>query len=131
MHAGTPLFHNFDMESDDTDPDDLDVLAPVTEYVAPAPAVVCVAPASVIEYVSSAPVIEYVAPAPAVTFSVPSQQLHPAYTMTTVTTDVNLDIIGLVYPQYSGTTVDPFSPQVVGSLPPSEEFDAPVCNEIH
>ena len=40
-----------------------------------------------IEYVSCAPVIEYVAPAPDVTLSVPSQQLHPAYTMTTVTTD--------------------------------------------
>ena len=75
VQAGTPLFHNFDMESDDTDPDDLDVLAPVNEYVAPAPVVVCVAPASVFEYVSSAPVIEYVAPARAVTFSVPSHIL--------------------------------------------------------
>ena len=34
-------------------------LAPVTEYVAPAPAVVCDVPATVIEYMSSAPVIEY------------------------------------------------------------------------
>ena len=55
------------MESDDTDPDDLDALAPLTEYVAPALAVVCDEPAPVIEYVSSAPVIEHVAPAPAVT----------------------------------------------------------------
>ena len=62
------------MESDDTDPDDLDALAPVTEYVAPAPAVVCDEPTPVIEHVSSTPVIEYVAPARAVTLSVPSQQ---------------------------------------------------------
>ena len=45
VQAGTPLFHNFDRESEDTDPDFLDVLAPVTEYVAPAPAVVCDEPA--------------------------------------------------------------------------------------
>ena len=67
VQAGTLSFHEFDMESDDTDPDDLDALAPVTEYVAPALAVVCDEPAPVIEYVSSAPVIEHVAPAPAVT----------------------------------------------------------------
>ena len=56
VQAGTLLFHNFDMESDDTDPDDLDVLAPVTEYVSPAPVVECnnyVAQASVIEYMSA------------------------------------------------------------------------------
>ena len=51
VQAGTPLF--------DSDPDDVDVLAPVTEYVAPAPAVVCDEPATVIEYMSSAPVIGY------------------------------------------------------------------------
>ena len=36
VQAGTPLFHDFDMESDNTDPDDPDALAQVTEYVAPA-----------------------------------------------------------------------------------------------
>ena len=55
VQAGTPLSHNFDMELDGTDPDDLDVLAPVTEYVASAPAVLCDEPAPVIEYVSSVP----------------------------------------------------------------------------
>ena len=43
-------------------------LAPVTEYVAPAPAAVCDVPATVIEYMSSAPVIGYLAPAPAVSY---------------------------------------------------------------
>ena len=42
----------------------LDALAPVTEYVAPAP-VICDEAAPVIEIVSSAPVIEYMAPASA------------------------------------------------------------------
>ena len=52
-------------------------LAPVTEYVAPAPAVV----ATVIEYMSSAPVIGYLAPAPAVSF--PSSGLvDPQFSLT-------------------------------------------------
>ena len=38
-------------------------LAPVTEYVAPAPAVDCDVPATVIEYMSSALVSGYLAPA--------------------------------------------------------------------
>ena len=48
-----------------------------------------------------APVTEYVAPAPAVTLSVPSQQLRPAYTSATDATGVNLDVTGLVCPQFS------------------------------
>ena len=79
------------MESDDTDPDDLNVLAPVTEYVAPAPAV---------------------------TLSVPTQQLHPAHATTTGTIDDNFDTTGLVHPQFSFTAVEAFSAQVVGSLLP-------------
>ena len=105
--------------------------SPVIEHVIPAPAVPHVAPAPVIEYVSSAPVIEYIAPAPAVTLFVPSQQFHPAYTMTTVTTDVNFDITGLVNSQFSITAVEASAPQVIGSLPPLEEFDAPVYDIIH
>ena len=61
----------------------------------------------------------------------PSQQLLPANTMTAVTTDVNFDISGLVYPQFSITAVEASEPQVVGSLPPLEEFDEPVYNQIH
>ena len=99
-------------------------MAPVTEYVAPAPAVVCDVPATVIEYMSSAPVIECVAPAPAVTNVVPSQQLPPVYSTTTVTTD-------LVHPQFSGTAVVPYAPCVVDSLPPVEEFTESVYDQVH
>ena len=65
--------------------------------------------------------IENVAPAPAVTHAVPSQQLHPAYTVTTVIPDVNFDTTGLVNPQFSITAVEASASQVVGSLPPSEQ----------
>ena len=52
--------------------------------------------------------------------------------MTTVTTDDNLDITGLMYPQFSSTEVEPFSPHVVGPLPPPlEEFTEPVYNQVH
>ena len=89
------------------------------------------APAPVFEYVAPAPVIENIAPASAVTFDAPSQQLLPAYTTTTVTTGVNLDIAGLVTPQFSSTAVEASAPQVVVSLPPFEEFTAPVYNQVH
>ena len=42
-----------------------------------------------------------------------------------------VDITGLVFPQFSSTAVEPFSPQVVGSLPPFQEFDAPAYDQIH
>ena len=63
-----------------------------------------------------APVTEYVAPAPAVALSVPCQQLRPA----TVATGVNLDVTGMVHPQFSSTAVEGFASQVVGSLPLDE-----------
>ena len=65
------------------------------------------------------------------TFDAPSQQLHPAHTMTTVTTGVNLDIIGLVSPQFSSGALEASAPQVFVSLPPFEEFTAPVYNPVH
>ena len=105
--------------------------SPVIEYVVPAPTVTHAALAPVFEYVAPAPVIEYIAPAPAMTCAAPSQQIPPAYTMTTVTPDVNFDITGLVNPRLSITAVETSAPQVVGSLPPFEEFDAPVYNQIH
>ena len=83
------------------------------------------------EDVAPAPAIEYVEPAPAVTYVVPSQQLSPVYTTTTGTTDDNLDMTGLVYPQFSSTAVEPFAPHVVVSLPPLEEFTEPVYNQVH
>ena len=63
-----------------------------------------------------APVTEYVAPAPAVALSVPCQQLRPP----TVATGVNLDVTGMVHPQFSSTAVEVPSSQVVGSLPLGE-----------
>ena len=63
----TPLFHDFDMESDDTDPDDLHVLAPVAEYVAPARVVACDEQVSVIEYTT---------PGPDVTFTCDARRTH-------------------------------------------------------
>ena len=98
----------------------------VIEYVVPA--VTYDAPPSVIEYVAPAPVIEYIAPAPAVTCAASSQQSPPAYTMTTVTTGVNLDITCLMNPQFSITAVEASAPQVVWFLFPLEEFAAPVYN---
>ena len=75
-----------------------------------------------------APVTEYVAPAPAVTFVVPSQQLPPVYSTTAVTTGDSSDMFRLVYPHFSSTAVEPFAPVVVGSLPPAEGFTEPVYN---
>ena len=74
---------------------------------------------------------DYIAPAPAVTYVVPSQQLPPVYTTTTVTTDDNLDMTGLVNPQFSSTAVEPFPPNVVGPLPPMEEFTEAVYSQVH
>ena len=88
-------------------------------------------PVAVFEYVSSAPVIECVAPAPAVTFVVPSQQLPPVCTTTTVTTGDNSGMFSFVYPQFSTTAVEPFAPRVVDSLLPLEEFTEPVYDQFH
>ena len=63
-------------------------------------------------------------PAPTVTYVVPSQQLPPVFSTTSVTT-------GLVYPQFSNPAVVPSAPCVVGSLPPVEEFSAPVYDHVH
>ena len=41
-----------------------------------------------------------------------------------------VDITRLVNPQFSNTAMEASAPQVVGSLPPFEEFDAPVYNRI-
>ena len=62
----------------------------------------------VFEYAAPALVTEHIAPAPAVTSDAHSQQLPPVYTMTAVTTDDNLDITGLMCPQFSSTAVEAF-----------------------
>ena len=46
------------------------------------------------------PVIEYIAPAPVMTYVAFSQQLLPAYTTTTDTTDDNFDTTDLVHTQF-------------------------------
>ena len=74
---------------------------PVMKHVTPAAAVPNVSLVLVIEYVLPASVIECNAPAPAVTYVELSLQLLLVYTTTTVTTDDNLDMTGLVYPQCS------------------------------
>ena len=77
-------------------------------YVFVSAAATCAAPASVhlTEYATPAPVIENIAPVPAVTSDVPSQQLPPACTTTTDTTDDNLDMTGFENPQFSCTAVE-------------------------
>ena len=64
-----------------------------------------------IEFVSSAPVIVLLRLANSYLLSTPQQPL--------------------VHPQFSFTAVEAFSPLVVGSLPPLEELDAPVYDQIH
>ena len=104
-----------------------DFAAPVCNQINQEQILTACSRAPVFEYAAPA----YIAPALAVTSDAHSQQLLSVDTTTTVTTDVNLDIIGLMYPQFSSTAVELPSTQVVGSLPPSEEFDAPVYNQIH
>ena len=53
--------------------------APVIDYVAPAHSVTHAVPAPVIDYVTPAPVFGFIAPAPAGSFVAPCQQLRPAY----------------------------------------------------
>ena len=103
-------------------------LFPVIEHVVPALVATHAAPAPVFEYLAPAPVIEYNAPALAMTRAVPSQQLPRAYTMTTVTTDVNFDMVN---PQFPITAVEASAPQVVGSLPLLEEFASHMYNRVH
>ena len=64
--------------------------------------------APVFEYAAPALATEYTAAAPSVTSDAHSQQLPSVFTATTVTTDVNLDTIGLVCPQISSIAVEPF-----------------------
>ena len=58
----------------------------------------------------------------------PSQQLPPVFSIAIVVTDVNLDITDLVSPS---TAVETSAPQVIGSLPPVEEFTEPGYNQVH
>ena len=79
--------------------------------------------------VDEPPVTEYVAPAPAVV--VHSHQLFLVLSTATIATDDNFDMAGLVYPQFSSTAVEPSAPQAVVSVPPFQEFTEPVYNQVH
>ena len=68
-----------------------------------------------------APLTEYVA----------STSVPPVYTTTAVTAGDNSVMFSLVYPQISSTAVESVAPRVVGSLPPVEEFSAPVYDQVH
>ena len=46
-------------------------------------------------------------------------------------TDVNLDVTGLVSPQFPSTAVEGSVPQVVVSFPPYEEVSTPVYHQVH
>ena len=74
-----------------------DFAAPVYNQVNQEQILTACSRAPVFVYVAPAPVTEYIAPVPAVTSDAHIQQLLPVYTTTPVTTDVNLDIIGLVF----------------------------------
>ena len=83
----------------------------------------------VIENVARSPVIEYISRAPSVTHVTPGEQFSPACTTEAVTTGVTSDTTGLVNPLCAITAVEASAPQVVASLPPLDEFAAPVHQE--
>ena len=103
------------------------ILVPVTEYVAPAPAVVSDVPATVIENMSSAPVIWYLAPAPAVSYS-SSGLVNPQISLTADETSHVAPAVSLSVPSqqipvvYSKTTV---------TTDDLEEFTEPVYDQVH
>ena len=104
-----------------------------------------------------APVTEYVAPAPAVALSVPSQQLRPATVATGVNLDVTgmvyphfssiavdgsaSQVVGSlplgevfaapVFNQVHQEQLAGGVSRVAHTLPPAEEFTEPVCNPFH
>ena len=109
--------------------------SPAATYAAtpaPLPDIEHVFPAPVATHVVPALVFEYVVPAPCERDSTCSDfWLLPAYTMTTVNPGVSFDIACLVSPQLSSAAVEASAPQVVVSLPPFEEFTAPLYNQVH
>ena len=101
------------------------VLAPAVTYATPSPVIDYVAP---VEYVAAAPVSEHIASPPGVTWFALCQQLPSDYSTTAVATGVSLDTTGFVNPPYP-TAVEASASHVVGSLPPLDEFTAPVYQE--
>ena len=60
-----------------------------------------------------------------------TEYVAPACTSATVATGVNLDVTGFASPLFSRTAVEGSASQVVGSLPPAEEFSEPVYDQVH
>ena len=98
--------------------------APVTEYVAPAPAV---APFSTpaVTYEAPAPVIEYVAPTPAVTYAAPSPVVGYVALAPAVTYAAPAPVIDYVAPAPSVTYAAPASVFEYVAPAPVLEFIAP------
>ena len=98
--------------------------APVTEYVAPAPAV---APFSTpaVSYEAPAPVIEYVAPTPAVTYAAPAPVDGYVAPSPAVTYAAPAPVIGYVAPAPSVTYATPASVFEYVAPAPVLEYIAP------
>ena len=132
------------------------VPAPVTEYVATAPAVTYAAPAPVVgfdapapavTYAPPAPVIDYVAPAPSVTYAAPApvfEYVAPAPVVESIAPAPAVSFVApslQLRPAYSADSVTTgvnldaefvgSASQVVGSLPHGEVFAAPVFHQVH
>ena len=131
-------------------------LAPVTEFVAPAPAVTYAAPAPVVGYVAPAlavtyaapaPVIDYFAPAPSVTHAAPAsvfEYVAPAPVLEYIAPAPAVSFVApsqQLRPAFTAATVttgvnldaavEGSASQVVVSLPHGEVFAAPVFNQVH
>ena len=117
VQAGTPLFHDFYMDSDDTNPDVFDTPAPVIEYMTTIPAVTFDETALVTKYMAPAPDVTYAAPTPDLTNVPPvapttvTEYLAPARVAPSLHPVSNLHDSGLVNPQISTTSME-----VSGSL---------------
>ena len=131
-------------------------LAPVTEYVAPAPAVTYAVPAPVVGYVAPAPavthaapapVIDYVAPAPSVTYAAPApvfeyvapapvlEYIAPAPAVSFVAPSQKLRPASTAATVTTGVNLDAAvegsASQVVGLLPLGEVFAGNVFHHVH
>ena len=136
VQAGTLLFYDFVMDSDDTNPDVFDVPAPVIDYMTPIP---------VVKFDETAPATEYVVPAPSSSCAAPTPETEHVAPTSPAVTDikhvffasddtyiapasprVNRDFHGLVNPQFSTTSVEVSTSKVVGLLLHSERIEVQI-----
>ena len=153
--CATLLYHRLSTVVEYVDPAPV-VPAPVTEYVATAPAVTYAASAPVVGYdapalaVTSAPpapVIGFVAPAPSVTYAAPApvfEYVAPAPVFESIAAAPAVSFVApsqQLRPAYTADSVTTgvnldaefvgSASQVVGSLPHGEMFAAPVFHQVH